>query len=69
LSEDIAGPLVQLNTTWQGLTTSTSVPDLKAFRDRAAVIEVWLREQRAGFELQNYVAEHKIRAERRLGHR
>ena len=67
MSVDISGPLVQLNTTWQALATSTSLPEVKDFRDRAAAIQVWLREQRAGFELQNQVAEMKIRAERRLG--
>jgi hypothetical protein len=41
----------------------TSVPEVKPFRDRDEAVLVWLREQRAGFNLQNDVAEYKIRGD------
>ena len=44
----------------------TGVPEVKLFGDRAAAVQLWLHEQRAGFDLQNDVAEDKIRAERHL---
>ena len=59
MSEGVTGPLVQLH--------DECARGEEDFRDRAAAIQVWLREQRAGFDLQNHVAEMKIRAERRLG--
>lgn len=45
----------------------TSVPEVRPFCDRDEAVLGWLCEQRAGFDLQNDVAEDKIRAERRLG--
>jgi hypothetical protein len=40
---------------------------LQRYRRKLLTRVVWLREWRAGLHLQNYLAEHKLRAERRLG--
>ena len=41
----------------------TSLPEVKLFRDRDAAVLMWLREQRAGFDLQNDVAEYNFRGD------
>jgi hypothetical protein len=40
-----------------------SVPEVKPFRDRDEAVLVWLREQRAGFDLQNHVAKDNFRGD------
>ncbi len=49
------------------LACADSVEDVKTIRDRAEAVRVLVREARAGLELQNRVAELKLRAERRAG--
>jgi hypothetical protein len=44
MSDRMPGSLVQTQASWQRLATSTSVPAVKNFRDRATAIQVWLRE-------------------------
>lgn len=59
--------LVELNEVKRQLALATKVEEVKEIRDRAETLREYAKKIGAGLELQNYAAEIKIRAERRVG--
>jgi hypothetical protein len=59
--------LIQIDEARKALALATTVDEAKEIRDKAEAVRVYLRQQQGSFEAQNYAAELKLRAERRLG--
>jgi N6-adenosine-specific RNA methylase IME4 len=59
--------LAQLDSAKRALAEATHIDDVKDIRDKAESIRAYYQQQRDSFESQNYAAEIKLRAERRLG--
>lgn len=59
--------LARLDTAKQALAEAHSIEDVKDIRDKTQAIQAYLKQQEDSREAQNYAAEIKLRAERRLG--
>ena len=59
--------LVKIDVARQALAEAHSFIEVKEIRDKAAAMQHYLRQHAGSLEAQNYAAELKIRAERRLG--
>lgn len=62
-----ANPLARLESAHRMLAEARTVDEVKEVRDKAEVARLYARERDLGLEAQNYAAEIKIRAERKLG--
>jgi hypothetical protein len=60
-------PLARLDQATQLLAKARTVDEVKLIRDQAEAARVYARERDLGLQAQNYAAEIKLRAERRLG--
>lgn len=59
--------LVQIDIARRALIEASTIPEVKELRDKAQVIQDYMKQQKYSFEAQNHAAELKLRAERRLG--
>jgi hypothetical protein len=64
---NLANPLARLESAHRMLDEARTVDEVKEIRDQAEVARLYARERDLGLEAQNYAAEIKIRAERKLG--
>lgn len=62
-----ANPLARLESAVTDLDAYRTIDEVKELRDKAEVARLYARERDLGLEAQNYAAEIKIRAERKLG--
>ncbi len=62
-----SNPLARLESARDQLALARTVDEVKELRDKAEVARLYARERDLGLEAQNYAAEIKIRAERKLG--
>ena len=60
-------PLARLESAHRLLAEASTVDEVKELRDKAEVARLYARERDLGLEAQNFAAEIKVRAERRLG--
>jgi len=59
--------IVHFSTAYQELMLARDVDEVKAVRDKAAALQLYARQQGESLEMQNAIAEIKLRAERRAG--
>lgn len=59
--------LVKLETAKQALAEARTVDEVKEVRDKAEALRLYVKQQGYGLEIQNDIAEIKLRAERRAG--
>jgi ParB family chromosome partitioning protein len=59
--------LVQYDRARQALAMARSIDEVKKVRDQAEALRLYVRQQGEGLEMQNDIAEIKLRAERRAG--
>lgn len=67
MTAETANPLARLEAAHRMLAEARTVDEVKELRDKAEVARLYARERDLGLEAQNYAAEIKIRAERKLG--
>jgi len=67
VSEQANSPLARLDQATQLLAKARTVDEVKLIHDQAEAARVYARERDLGLQAQNYAAEIKLRAERRLG--
>src|SRR3990167_3377896 len=59
--------IVHFSNAYQELMLARDVDEVKAVRDKAAALQLYARQQGESLEMQNAIAEIKLRAERRAG--
>ena len=62
-----SNPLVLFDRARQALAQARSIDEVKLVRDQAEALRLYVRQQGEGLEMQNDIAEIKLRAERRAG--